>query len=144
MTHEQRRTIQLERRQNAVVPLPTPVHSGNLKPISLFQRRKFRATRRRRWKPKPQDMQTQLVLMKGRRMRCITKADGRKIYRSPRKQQNMQWWKLRQQKTNKKRKSEKARLGFRHIARAHNDLELRVVRKRRLFSRQKRMKDYMG
>jgi hypothetical protein len=35
-------------------------------------------------------------------------------------------------------------VGFRHIARAHNDLELRVLRKRRLFTRSKRFYDYVG
>jgi len=50
---------------------------------------------------------------------------------------------LRQQKTTKRRKSEKARLTFRNIARARNDLELRIVRKRRLFLRRKRLADYL-
>jgi len=57
---------------------------------SLGLKRRFMPRKFRKWKEKPQDAQIQYVIANGRRMRCITKADGRKIYRAPRKYQDVQ------------------------------------------------------
>ena len=144
LTPQQRGEIRAARNQKATGAVTTKqlTLGGKLNKFFMFRRRKRCSMKRKRWKPKLHDLQVQFVLMKGRRMRQISKSDGRKIYRSPRKQQNKGWWKLRHQKKFKKRKSDKARAGFRHIARAHNDLELRILRKRRLFARSKRFYDY--
>ncbi len=144
LTNDQRNGILAARKQKAIgrATKQQLTSKGPITKLYMWKRRTRRPMKRKRWKPKPPDAQVQLVLMKGRRMRQISKADGRKIYRPPRKQQIKGWWKLRHQKKFKKRKSDKARVGFRHIARAHNDLELRILRKRRLFTRAKRFYDY--
>jgi len=85
----------------------------------------------------------QFIIVKGRRMQCITRANGRKIYRLPKQSQDAQWWKLRQQKKANVRKSDKVRSACRNIVRAKNDLELRVLRKRRSYLRHKRFDDYL-
>jgi hypothetical protein len=97
---------------------------------------------RRVWKQRQPDSQVQIIVRKGRRLRLITKTGGRKVYRPLRRTSFASWWKVRAQKRFKRRKSDKKRLMFRFIIRARNDLESRILRKRRLYVRHKRLTDY--
>ena len=89
------------------------------------------------------DPNVTFVLVRGQKMRQITKAGGRVLYRVPRALNTAQWWKTKGTTDAKPRKSEKPRAAFRNFARAHNDLEVRVLRKRRMYHRHKKLLDYL-
>lgn len=111
--------------------------------VSKLRRAKFGA-KRRKWKPRKVDTQVKIARLRGRKLRIITKVGGRKVYRPLRKANASRWWKIRANKGFKRRKFDKPRLAFKFIARPRNDLETMVLRKRRFFTRHKRLHQYMA
>lgn len=89
------------------------------------------------------DKQVRIVWRKGEKTRRITKLGGRTIYR-PLKRKFPRWWKLsRVNKQMKKRRGDKKIFGFRWLHRSRNPIEMRMIRRRKFYSRRKRIADFL-
>lgn len=90
------------------------------------------------------DSQVSVVVRDGRQLRCITKASGRQVYR-PLKPKFPKWWKLSSaDKKLKSRKTEKVRWQFKWWGRARRGAETPVLRRRKYYSRRKKLNQYLN
>lgn len=111
--------------------------------LSKRSRSKWISPWRLYYRRKKIDKEVKIVWRKGEKMRQITKLGGRVLYR-PKKRKFPRWWKLPYvKKTFKKRRSQKKIFGFRWLCRARNHQEDFVIRRRKFYSRCKRIYDFL-
>jgi len=110
------------------------------KRVSMFKKRRWFNRRRHGEKFDPE---VSLVWRNGVETRCITKFGNRKIYR-PVKRKFPKWWKLPMgNKSMKRRRRNKKIFAFRWLNRTRHHMLSRVIRRRKFYSRRKRLNDFM-
>jgi len=88
------------------------------------------------------DPEVTLVWRNGVETRCITKFGNRKIYR-PVKRKFPKWWKLPMgNKSMKRRRRNKKIFAFRWLNRTRHHMLSRIIRRRKFYSRRKRLNDF--